>query len=333
MSQIDELEARVSSLETWRPKINLHTGYVEDPPPDGELHEPDFIAKIASNTAGDCYAFNPLIYKDGKFYTFVNDGGLIRMGVSTDGVTGWTYTPTNAPYGSIMFVDGLWRASAHKWYNGQVTSYYYGSQNGIYWEAMSADWSQTSGEDRNLLKISAKWMNFVRVQPKPRTIGYCESLNFTQWTRITEILRPDVGDGALKQFYHMSVIHTPQGYFGLLNVYRIGNSGQDVEQPPPYTELEHTVDLQLVWSEDGMSWTRLNDRKIFILRKNGVKQLFGWWGVQGDKVKIITAESKRRHTTWEDMYNRTGNYFESGLYELSLTELYKYKTASNLTMY
>lgn len=322
------IEERLASLEIWRPKINLHTGYTEDPPPPtGDLTDPVFISKIASNAANDCYTFNPLIYKDSKYYMFINDGGVIKMGVSNNGIDNWTYYITNAPYGSIVYANGLWRASAHRWYNGTVTSYYHGSLNGTQWDAMAADWTQLAGEDRNMIFNNGFWKNFLRVQPKPRTIGYSESSNFLNWTRIQEILVPDVADSALKQFYHLSPIVTEQGYFGILNVYRIGNSGQDVEQNPPYTELEHTVDIQLVHSVNGLDWTRLNDRKVFIPRKTGVKQQFAWWGVYGNKVKIVTAESKRRHTLWEDLNNRVGNYFESSLYELPLTELYRYKAA------
>lgn len=322
------IEERLASLEIWRPKINLHTGYTEDPPPpSGDLKDPVYITKLTGSATNDAFAFNPLILKDGKYYMFVNDGGQIKMGVSNNGIDNWTYYNTNAPYGSIVYANGKWSASAHRWYNGTVTSYYYGSQNGTFWEAMAADWTQNSGEDRNVIFNNGYWKNFIRVQPKPRTIGYSESSDWTNWTRIQEILAPDVADSALKQFYHLSPIVTPQGYFGLLNVYRIGNSGQDVEQPPPYTDLEHTVDLQLVHSVNGLDWRRLNDRKIFIPRKTGIKQMFGWWGVYGNKVKIVTAESKRRHTLYDDLYNKTGNFFESSLYEITLEELYKYKAA------
>ena len=61
------------------------------------------------------------------------------------------------------------------------------------------------------------------------------------------------------------MIQTSSGYFGLLNVYYKGNSGQDVDQLPPYTDNEHTTAIQLAYSQDGINnWRILNNGKEFI---------------------------------------------------------------------
>jgi hypothetical protein len=107
-------------------------------------------------------------------------------------------------------------------------------------------------------------------------------------------------------------------------LYYTGLSGQDVEQLPPYTAKEHTTEIQLVYSANGIdNWQRLNSRKEFIPKRENIKQMFGWWSLINGIAYIYTAESKRRHTTYENS-NINGRYYFSSEYKISLTDLYKY---------
>lgn len=320
------VEQRVQTLEQWRIRVDSALGFTHVIEPiDTALPKPISEGIVMNSSTADCFIYSPPFIRSGLFTCYVNKGGSMFMASSPNGLNTWTLKPVNAPYGPIIFANNVFRGSAHKWYNHTVNSYYYGSQDGVNWSATAADFSQTAGEDRCLLYDNGIYRNYVRVQPVPRTIGYCQSTNFASWSRIIEVLRPDAADGIRTQFYQMSVIKTESGYFGLLNTYRVGDLGQDVEQIPPYTEFEHTVDLQLVYSANGKdNWIRLNNRKVFIPRSPGVKQQFGTWTVIGEAVYIYTIESKRRHTMWEDSYNKSGNLYFSSRYKISLADLLKY---------
>jgi len=301
---------------------------IKDPPIVTDLPSPTPEGMVLNTFDKDTLVFTPVIFKDNLFTTFVNRGGLLYMVTSPNGLNSWSYTPTtNAPYGSIVYADNKWKGTAHKWYGSTCNSYYYGSTDGISWATTWLDRSQTCGEDRNMLYDNGIWRCYIRVQPRPRTIGYSESVDgTTNWSKIVEILKPDAMDGELTQFYHMSVIKVNVGYFGLLTTYRIGNFLQDTEQNPPYTDNEHTTDLQVVFSLDGKTnWQRCNNRKNFIERGPGVKQIYGWWSVIGDQVFIYTSESKRRHTIYDNSYNVAGNNFYSSRYKISVADLIKYK--------
>lgn len=333
------IEERVEKLEAKVTRLFTHAGIPEDPIiiDPSILPRPTAEGMVFNAANQDAYIYNPVIMRDGIFTTFANKGGSIRKLESGNGLNGWLQTVTGslpAPYGSIIFTpagwggydNDAWRGSAHMHQGGGVyQSYYYGSQNGAVWAQTAYDRTQNCGEDRNLLMDGEFVNNYIRVKAKPRTIGLCRSNNFRIWTPIVEILAPDSTDGNLTQFYQMSVIKTMVGYFGLLTTYRIGNQGQDVEQMPPYTGEEHTTDLQVVWSSDGKTnWKRCDNRRNFIPRKEGVKQIYGWWSVIGDQVYIYTAESKRRHTISENQ-NVAGNYFYSERYKISVADIEKYK--------
>ena len=323
------LEERVKALEDWKPKVDSALGFsVPIEPIDTLLPKPIYEGIVMNSINQDCFIYSSPFIRNGIWTCYVNCGGTILQATSPNGLNSWTLKPTTGSfYGPVIYVNEIFRGSAHKWYNGQVTSYFYGSLNGIDWSATSADWTQNSGEDRCLIWENSLnlYRSYIRVRPIPRTIGYSESRDFYNWSRIVEILKPDAIDGNRIQFYQMSVIHPAAGYFGLLNTYRVGDAGQDVEQSPPYTELEHTSDLQIVFSTNGKdNWLRLNNRKVFIPRQPGVKQQFATWCVIGDYVYIYTICSKRRHTQWDDLYNTAGNYFYSERYKISLTDLYKY---------
>jgi hypothetical protein len=128
-----------------------------------------------------------------------------------------------------------------------------------------------------------------------------------------------------KQYYHLSVIKTPMGYFGLLNVYRVGNAGQDVEQAPPYTAQEHTIQVYLIHSATGdfTLWRKLNNAEPFLKGQSTTQQQFAWWSVIGDKARIVDAVSDRKHTTYENQ-NVNGRYYSSGCWEIALTDLYQH---------
>lgn len=283
---------------------------------------PTYEGVVMQSLTSDQYIFNPAIYT-GQTEVYCIRNNAVYLATSPNGLNGWTYTLTNAGAGSIVNVDGKYYDSFHKWYGGQAYSYYSVSLDKVYFQNVATSRTPT-GEDRNVLFTGTEFYSYGRLQPKPRTIMFQRSSDFRTWSGPIEVLKPDAVDGSNVEFYHLSVIKTERGYFGLLNLYYTGLSGQDVEQLPPYTAKEHTTEIQLVYSANGIdNWQRLNSRKEFIPKRENIKQMFGWWSLINGIAYIYTAESKRRHTTYENS-NINGRYYFSSEYKISLTDLYKY---------
>jgi len=276
-------------------------------PPPSDLPIPIYEGIVTNALSVDNFIFNPAYFVNNKWVVFAVNNGRVFRGTSNNGLTDFTWYVTNCGYGSVIPFQG-WRCSYHLWNirrQGYCTSLWQGSESGTFWEDMARDDSQTCGEDRNLLLDGNIIRNYIRPNPSPqlRTIGYCESSNNGyNWTGIIEVLRPDSTDGANIQFYEMSVIKTVRGYFGLLNVFNTNG---------------FTIDLQLVHSANGIgSWRRLNERRNFINRRPGIKQMFGNWSVIGDTAYIYTIENEQDH--------ESGGVHFSSRYKIALTDLYRY---------
>lgn len=303
------IEERVTRLEQANDRY--HAGWKEpDPPIDPELIRPTRDGAVTSSPIEDFFIFNQAILLGGKFIVFARKGNAVKIGKSIDGINDFVWEATNAPYGSIIYSQerNSFIASYHRWHAsvyGRCTNYLAGSPDGKAWSDMAVDWSQTNGEDRNVLKDGVRFMNYIRPEPAPlpRTIGYMESNDDGyHWSTITEILKPDAQDPETLEFYEMSVIKTERGFFGLLTT---------------YDRVSSLVNLQLTFSPDGKTgWRRLNNRKNFIERRSGIKQLFGNWSVIGSRAYIYTIENTEDH-------EHGGRHF-SERYNILLSDLYKY---------
>ena len=318
-SQAQTIEQRMQRVED---SLNI-VWTVE--PIDTALPQPINEGIVMQSSNSDQFIFNPAYTNREIWDLYCVKAGQVYLAQSVNGLNTWTYYLTNAKAGSIVNYADKNYLSYHSWYSALAYSYYAISLDKINFQNV-ATLRYSTGEDRNVIWNGAKFISLGRpeVPPAKRSIMYQESLDFRTWTYPATVLSPDAQDGANVDFYHVSVIKTDNGYFGLLNLYYRGSTGQDVEQLPPYTAREHTTELQLVWSSDCKSWTRLNDRKVFIQRKEGIEQMFAWWSVIGDQVYIYTCESKRKHTVWANTYDKVGKYYYSSRYKIKLTDLYMY---------
>ncbi len=98
---------------------------------------------------------------------------------------------------------------------------------------------------------------------KVRKIGRSTSKDFVHWTPLQTVLEPDEHDPVGTQFYNMHAMKYEGVYFGLLSVLHIDAVGLDFSQPNPEGG-EQTVDTQLVFSRDGIHWTRMGNRRPWL---------------------------------------------------------------------
>lgn len=313
------IEERMKRVED-----SLHIVWTVDPQ-DSTLPKPLYEGVVMQSSTSDQFIFNPASTNREIWDLYCVRAGQVYLAQSPNGLNSWTYYLTNAKAGSIVSYAGKNYLSYHSWYVGLAYSYFAISLDKVTFQNV-ATLRYATGEDRNVIWNGVKFISLGRpeIPPERREIMYQESLDFRTWTYPVRVLSPDGQDGPNVDFYHVSVIQTDQGYFGLLNVYYRGNDGQDVEQLPPYTVREHTTELQLVWSADCKVWERVNNRKVFIPRKAGIEQMFAWWSVIGDQVYIYTCESSRKHTVWANTYDKLGKYYFSSRYKIKLTDLYLY---------
>ena len=87
--------------------------------------------------------------------------------------------------------------------------------------------------------------------PGYRIIGRSETDDFESWPDPEVILAPDIHDPPGLQFYGLGVWWYGDRYLGLLN-------------PFHHSPDDTRCDVELVWSDDGIHWTRHPERAVFL---------------------------------------------------------------------
>jgi len=84
-----------------------------------------------------------------------------------------------------------------------------------------------------------------------RTVGYCESDDFINWTIPESVIDPDLEDPIGTQFYGFTADMYEDYYVGLIWVYNTQSA-------------DDTMTIQLASSRDGKKWQRIGNRKPFL---------------------------------------------------------------------
>ena len=93
--------------------------------------------------------------------------------------------------------------------------------------------------------------------PNLRIVGRTVSKDFINWSPPEIVIKADEKDDPdSRNFYAMAVMRYEGAYFGFI----------------PVLHPDNKVDMQLVFSRDGLRWKRAGDRKVFL--SNGVKDSF-----------------------------------------------------------
>lgn len=287
------------------------------------------------------FPYTPVKKVGGVFEMYYTWDGLLCYATSPTG-KGWTFKnfvtcPSNE---SIIKKNNTWYMGYHKRVLGKTYFHTTSSSNGLTFPSGVSRFE--AGEDMSFLVVNDSFYCYIRpdipnVDPL-RKIGLMKSADFVNWSEITPIMWIDSADyenpaspDFRKQFYSMSVFRVGADWWALANVYRIGNLGQDVEHLPPYSGEEHTVDVQLLYSTDGMNWQRTNNRGNFLQRAPGVMQVYGSPTLDGNKLYIYTIESERRHTDFENAYIN-GRFFDIWRYQINTSDLESWKPLSTISI-
>lgn len=131
------------------------------------------------------------------------------------------------------------------------------SPDGIHWsEKIATEGMPKTGDTHNNAFWDArlgKYVLFTRQAPNhERTVFRSESGDFIHWSAPTQALHALPEEGKKRQAYCMPVYPYGDGYVGLVMMYNAG--------------IDQTVDCELAWSADSISWKRVFPGKPFIPR-------------------------------------------------------------------
>jgi len=103
-----------------------------------------------------------------------------------------------------------------------------------------------------------------------RLVYLSSSPDMQDWSDYELVMAPDAADdaqteaegGLFSQFYHMSAIPYRGMWLGFVTHFR--HTGPPVEKGPEQSKDDGPIDVQLVYSRDGRSWSRCEDRSPVI---------------------------------------------------------------------
>jgi hypothetical protein len=139
-----------------------------------------------------------------------------------------------------------------------------------------------------------------------------------------------------KQPYYMQVFRSGSDWWGLVGMYRVGNNGGETNDTP-YVGLEYTVDVELMWSDNGEDWHRTNNRNPFIPIHDSIKTIYGVGTVVEDSVYFYTFEKTSLHAPYTtrgcgntnaDSASFLGRYYSIYLSKMSVSKLNEWRPPS-----
>ncbi|MBK8981214.1 MAG: hypothetical protein IPM38_02570 [Ignavibacteria bacterium] len=139
------------------------------------------------------------------------------------------------------------------------------SYDGINWVPYSGNPVRSIGEDLSSCgwnPVLGKYLGYFRDSLAIRNIGRYVSDDWINWTYTGTILRPDGNDIPKTNYYNMNVLFKDSVYWGFLGHFQM-NANAD-EDPPNPTRTDNTVFIELLFSRDGINFTRCGNRMPFL---------------------------------------------------------------------
>ena len=161
-----------------------------------------------------------------------------------------------------------------------------------------------------------------------RSVALTKTKNWKDFTNRKQLFKNDrdnfknpYSNAYLTSMYEFNAIKTGTNeWFGFANMFT--HRPDMVENnPPPYAEKEHTIEVKLYFSTDGENWQPCADTLAIIPSTTNKKQVYGIPSIVGDSVYVYTIEQKARHNGSDT----TPGNFEICLYTISLNDLRLYR--------
>lgn len=316
-----ELDKITSSINIIRTEINT------DPPPSPSLTgtpQANLVGTVLASSSSNVVfePYTPFFFKNGKYYFYYygwnlhlrcsSDTGLALQSKNVITMNGMYYGAISNTFKGKQFLR--W----HTWPgNGMCLNHFATSIDGINWieypvptiysgEDSSFSIQTLNGVEKLVLYVRPKAPSFER-----RAFGRMVSEDGVNWSPIQKIMdvsqqdydNPNSKDYK-KELYSMSVVQVSlTEFWGVANVFDV---------------LNNTVEIQLMHSIDGITFTRYND-KPFIAIPDGVKQQYGAITLLNNNLEILVQSSKAKHGESTNSSTR----FELYRYNIALSEVRK----------
>lgn len=171
------------------------------------------------------------------------------------------------------------------------------SADGIRWEAAvdAKGFGAQNGDTHNNAfwdEAHGKYLWFTKLYLGERLVGRFESEDFTHWKNNGLVLRSNLAEGRSSQTYCMPVFRYGSIYLSYVMMYHVGNG--------------RTVDCELAWSPDGLTWQRVAAGTPFIPRGDKgaydsecIYAMAGPPVVRDGKLMIFYGGDDFPHTGWK----------------------------------
>lgn len=171
------------------------------------------------------------------------------------------------------------------------------SADGIHWEAAvnAQGFSAQNGDTHNNAfwdEAHGKYLWFTKLYLGERLVGRFESEDFIHWKNNGLVLRSNLAEGRSSQTYCMPVFRHGSIYLSYVMMYHVGNG--------------RTVDCELAWSPDGLTWQRVAAGTPFIPRgekgaydSECIYAMAGPPVVRDGKLMIFYGGDDFPHTGWK----------------------------------
>ncbi|MBI5820088.1 MAG: hypothetical protein HZA88_13975 [Verrucomicrobia bacterium] len=170
------------------------------------------------------------------------------------------------------------------------------SPDGVHWsEPVKPDGLGTAGDTHSNM-FWDDWLGrhvlITRLYIGERLVSRAESTDFLKWTQPALVLRSTPAEGKNRQAYCMPAFPYANGYLGFVMMYNVAS--------------DQTVDCELVWSPDSVTWQRVAPGTPFIPR--GAKESYdggciyaqaGPPVIKDGRLWIYYGGSREKHRGWK----------------------------------
>ncbi|MBS1518452.1 MAG: hypothetical protein JSS91_10240 [Bacteroidetes bacterium] len=139
------------------------------------------------------------------------------------------------------------------------------SYDGVNWIPYSGNPVGFSGEDLSSSgwnPVLGKYLGYFRDSLAIRNVSRFVSDDWINWTNTGKVLVPDANDIPVTGYYNMQVLFKDSVYWGFLGHIQLNANGE--ENPSNPSRTDNTVYIELLFSRDGINFTRCGNRLPFI---------------------------------------------------------------------
>ncbi|MEP7146910.1 MAG: hypothetical protein ABI792_07860 [bacterium] len=139
------------------------------------------------------------------------------------------------------------------------------SPDGLNWTPYGGNPVRFIGEDLSSSgwnPVLQKYLGYFRDTIGTRNVGRYVSDDWINWVSTGTVLKADAIDIKTTNFYNMQVLFKDSVYWGFAGHFQLNQYGE--EEPVYPTRTDNTIFIELLFSRDGINFTRCGNRQPFL---------------------------------------------------------------------